>query len=99
MIESIVKHILSTTPASDESICMDDVLHYFCDSPAWSKSAAFKRTDPTCLLELKGLAAPIVSTVHELKRFQYRIWHDISYGFFEASAITLYKEASEIYRD
>ena len=94
MIENIIKHLLSTIPATEECICMDDVYHYFCDAKVWSKAAAFKRTQPSCLLELKGIAAPSIKSIHDLRSLQYKAWNELAYPYFEASSVTLYKEAS-----
>lgn len=73
---------------------MDDVYHYFCDAQEWIKAAAFERTDPECLLELKATVAPSILSIYDLQSLQYKIWHDLAFPHFEASSITLYKEAS-----
>lgn len=94
MIETIIKHALSTIPASAESICMDDVYHYFCDAKEWIRAAAFKRTESECLLELKATVAPSILSIYDLQSLQYKIWHALAFAHFEASSITLYREAS-----
>ncbi|MBS1989566.1 MAG: hypothetical protein JSS83_03555 [Cyanobacteria bacterium SZAS LIN-3] len=73
---------------------MDDVYHYFCSTNVWAKAAAFKRDQADCLLELKGIAPSNIASIHDLLTLQFATWHEIAYAHFEASSVTLYKEAS-----
>lgn len=41
IIETIIKHVVSTIPATEECFCMDDVYYYFCDGQVLSKADAF----------------------------------------------------------
>jgi uncharacterized protein with HEPN domain len=94
MIEDVIKHLMATVPAVCEDGWLDDAGHYFCHAEGLSKAAAFKREQPDCLLELKGIVSPSVSTLIDLRTLQQRVWQNLAFSTFEASSVTFYREAS-----
>ena len=94
MIEQTIRRVMSTIPAKCDEGWWYDAEHFFCEHKSWKKAAAFIRTDPSCLLELKGIACEDIESLRDLRTIQQSIWQELAWSHYQASSVTFYRQAS-----
>ncbi len=92
--EKLLEQIQLTNPPGYSVGWLDDAHHFFSENDAWAKAHAFEKNDVDCQLELKSVISSKVDSLNQLANIQRKIWHELSYRYFELSELVFYKECS-----